>query len=208
MAAPPASVQMVGDTPRARVLLKPLRLRILAEARAPASAATMAARLGLPRQQVNYHVRQLARAGFLKRAGRLRKRGLVEQKYVVTAQAFLLGPDVLGPMSPEPSTSTRDADKMSAAYLLTLAAHMQREAGRSWRDAEAEGKRLPILSIDTELGFDNAQQRAEFAQALTTAIANVIAKHSTPAQAPAAGSRGRPFRLVLGCYPIPKEEST
>src|SRR5919106_4476300 len=103
-------------------MLKPLRLKILAAARAPLSASAIAATLGMPRQKVNYHVRELARAGFLRRAGRQRKRGLVEQKYVVTAQAFLFGSGVLGPMSAD---TQEIADKMSAAYLLTLAARLQ-----------------------------------------------------------------------------------
>ena len=44
------------------------RQRIVALARTPMSATEMASRLGLPRQRVNYHVRQLERARFLERA--------------------------------------------------------------------------------------------------------------------------------------------
>ena len=203
MATLPVPVAFVAETPRAGVLLKPLRLRILAEAREPASATRIAAALGLTRQQVNYHVRELARAGFLRRAGRQRKRGLVEQNYVVTARAFVLGPDVLGPMTPERAAT---GDKMSAAYLLTLAGHMQRETARSWRDAQAEGKRLPVLSLDTELRFDSAEQRAKFAEALTAAVTTVVAEHSAPATSARGARTGRPFRLVLGCYPIPRKD--
>jgi biotin operon repressor len=194
----PAPVGLVVDTPRAGVMLKPLRLKILAEAQEPQSASAIAAHLGLPRQKVNYHVRQLARAGFLRRAGRQRKRGLVEQKYVVTARAFLLGSGVLGPMGADKYDAT---DKMSAAYLLTLAARVQREAGHAWRDAHAEGKRLPVLSLDTEMAFASAEQRARFAEALTSAVTKVVAEHTAPPT-----RTTRPFRLVLGCYPIPKKE--
>jgi biotin operon repressor len=182
-------------------MLKPLRLKILAAARAPLSASAIAATLGLPRQKVNYHVRELARAGFLRRAGRQRRRGLVEQKYVVTAQAFLLGSGVLGPMSAD---TQEIADKMSAGYLLTLAAEMQREAGHAWRDAHAAGKRLPVLALDTEIAFASPEQRARFAEALASAVTKVVAEHSVPTtQVPRAA---RPFRLVLGCYPIPNKE--
>jgi biotin operon repressor len=200
MQAPPP-VGVVADTPRAGVMLKPLRLKILAEARAPQSASAIAATLGLPRQKVNYHVRQLARAGFLRRAGRQRKRGLVEQKYVVTARAFLLGAGVLGPMGADPHDT---GDKMSAAYLLTLAARMQREAGHAWKDAHAAGRRLPVLSIDTEIAFASPEQRARFADALASAVTKVVAEHSVPAAQ--ATRAARPFRLVLGCYPIPPKE--
>jgi DNA-binding Lrp family transcriptional regulator len=197
----PPPLAVVADTPRAGVLLKPLRLKILAHARAPQSASSIAAALGLPRQKVNYHVRELARAGFLRRAGRQRKRGLTEQKYIVSARALLLGASVLGPMSADPAET---ADKMSAAYLLTLAAQMQREAGGAWRDAHAAGKRLPVLSIDTEVAFDTPEQRAQFAQALMRAVTQVVADHSVPPAARRATRASRPFRLILGCYPIPK----
>jgi len=195
-------VSLVAETPRAAALLKPLRLRILAHAREPASATTIAGALGLSRQSVNYHVRQLARAGFLRRAGRQRKRGLVEQKYVVSARAFLLAPEVLGPMGPE---AAHETDKLSTAYLLTLAARMQQEAGRAAREARAQGRRLPVFTIDSEFRFESAEQRARFARALTDAITKVIADHTSPSDPQDRKPATRRYRLALGCYPLPLE---
>jgi biotin operon repressor len=195
-------VSLVADAPRAATLLKPLRLRILAQARAPASATTIAGALGLSRQSVNYHVRQLARAGFLRRAGRQRKRGLVEQKYIVSARVFLLAPEVLGPMGPDVAAET---DKLTAGYLLTLAARMQQEAGRAAREARTQGKRLPVFAIDSEIRFASAEQRARFASALTDAIAKVIAHHTSPSDPHDPKPASRRYRLALGCYPIPPE---
>jgi biotin operon repressor len=198
-------LSLVADAPRAATLLKPLRLRILAEAREPASATTIAGALGLSRQSVNYHVRQLARAGFLRRAGRLRKRGLVEQKYIVSARAFLLAPEVLGPMGPD---AAHETDKLTAAYLLMLAARMQQEAGCASREARAQGKRLPVLTIDSEICFESAEQRARFASALTDAIAKVIAHHTSPSDPPDRKPARRRYRLALGCYPIPGKSAS
>lgn len=194
------AVSLVGDAPRAVTLLKPLRLRILAEAKTPASATRIAAALGLSRQVVNYHVRTLARAGFLRRAGRRRKRGLVEQKYVVRARAFLLAPDVLGPLSPNTAEAP---DQLTAAYLMTLGARIQQEAGRAWRAAEAQGKRVPVLTMDSEIRFESAGQRARFAHALTSAVTHVIAHHTSPADAQDGKRRARKYRFALACYPIP-----
>jgi biotin operon repressor len=204
MATPVAEpVSLVADAPRAAALLKPLRIRILAEAREPASATTIAGALGMSRQSVNYHVRQLARAGFLRRAGRRRKRGLVEQKYVVSARAFLLAPEILGPIGPD---AAHETDRLTAAYLLTLAARMQQEAGRASRQARAQGKRLPVLTIDSEICFESVEQRARFASALADAIAKVIAHHTAPSDAPDRNPSHRRYRLALGCYPIPRNE--
>jgi biotin operon repressor len=194
----PAPVAVVSEMPRVGLLARPLRLRILEAAREPRSASAIAASLGMSRQRVNYHVRQLARGGFLRRAGRQRKRGLTEQNYVVTARAFLLGPAALGPMSAD---TRAVADKMSAAYLLALAGQMQQEASRSWREAHAVGKPLPVLSLDAEVCFASAHERAAFADALAAAVSRVVAAHARPC--PSGGRAARPYRLVLGCYPLP-----
>lgn len=191
-----APVGVIKDAPKAGMLLKPLRREILSHARTPVSAAGIAALMGRPRQVVNYHVRELARAGFLRRAGRAKKRGLTEQRYVVSAQAFVLAPEMLGAMdATAPAAGT--PDKASAAYLLMLATRLQRELSESWRQADAAGTSLPLLSLDTEFGFASAADRARFAQALTTAITTVVADHTTAAD---RAKDGR-YRLVLGCYP-------
>ena len=193
MATAAAPVSVIRDAPKAGVLLKPLRREILGHAQAPISASGIAAAMGRPRQVVNYHVRELARAGFLRRAGRVKKRGLTEQRYVVSAQAYMFAPEMLGAL--DATATTASTDKTSAAYLLMLATRLQRELSESWRAADANGTALPLLSLDTEFGFASAADRARFAQALTSAITKVIADHTTPPD------RSGKFRLVLGCYP-------
>src|SRR5690348_14583868 len=82
-------IETVRDGRRAAILVQhPLRSQILNIARAPMSPSAIAAELGESRQKVNYHVRQLRRAGFLRVAGRHRKRGLVEQRVVASAGAL------------------------------------------------------------------------------------------------------------------------
>jgi hypothetical protein len=196
MAAAAAPVGMIRETRKAGVLLKPLRREILARAQTPVSAAGIAAAMKRPRQVINYHVRQLAKAGFLRRAGRAQKRGLVEQRYVVSAKAFVLAADLLGDLDVT-AESAATADKASASYLLMLATRLQRELTESWRKSEAHGTALPLLSLDAEFGFASAAERARFAAALTQAITNVVAAHTVT---PPRGCDGR-YRLVLGCYP-------
>ena len=196
MALQTAPVGVIREAPKAGALLKPLRREILAHARTPVSAAGIAAAMKRPRQVINYHVRALARAGFLKRAGRVRKRGLYEQRYVVSAQAFLLAPEVLGAMDATASP-TATADKASASYLLMLATRLQKELSESWRKADAGGSALPLLSLDTEFGFASPGDRARFANALTQAITDVVAEHTVHCGRGCDGG----YRLVLGCYP-------
>ena len=195
-----APVSVIRDAPRAGVLLKPLRREILAHARTPISATGIAAALNRPRQVVNYHVRELARAGFLRRAGRARKRGLVEQRYVVSAQAYVLAPEVLGEVD---ATAAAPVDTASASYLLMLATRLQKEVSESWRRADADGTALPLLSLDTSFGFQSAAERSRFAKALTRAVTRVVADHTTSSGRSGDGQ----YRLVLGCYPITPENT-
>src|SRR5688500_9580455 len=110
-----AEIQTVTQPERAAALLQhPLRRRILLEARTPASASELARRLNQPRQRLNYHVKQLARHGFLRLESRRRKRNMEERRYVAAARAFVLAPQLLGALGATPESA---ADAFSAAYL-------------------------------------------------------------------------------------------
>src|SRR5262249_312734 len=120
-------IEVVSDRARAVHLLDPLRAEILRLARDPVSASELAPRLGLSRQRVNYHVRRLAADGLLRRAGRRRRRNLFEQRYAASSLAYLLSPDLLGPLCAD---WRRIADSSSADYLLALMAQVQADASR------------------------------------------------------------------------------
>ena len=194
-------VAFIENPAGAAALLDPLRRRILEALREPDSAAGLARRMRLPRQKVNYHVHELARAHLVERAGQRRKRNMIERRYVATARAYVLSPGLLGRLGAD---AQRIEDRFSAAYLQALAAQMQTELGRAGKEAAAQAKRLATLSLSSELRFESAAQRAAFARALHEAVTGVIGRHASPARLP--GGRpgpGRPYRLILGCYPIP-----
>jgi DNA-binding transcriptional ArsR family regulator len=198
-----ADVETITDGARASALVQhPLRPRILSLAREPASATQIAAVLGEPRQKINYHVRQLYRAGLLRPAGRRKRRNMVEQRFVATARTYVLAPQLIGPLAAE---TAQVADALSAAYLVALASQTQAELTSAIEAASAQGKRIATLSVSAEVRFESGEQREDFARALRTALTEVVAEHSSPAtnRDGSVGS-GRPFRLVVGCYPILK----
>lgn len=198
-------LDLVSDPHRAAALLHPLRLRILEALAEPDSAAGVARKLRMPRQVVNYHVRELARSRFLQRAGQRRKRNMIERRFVATAHGYILSSELLGKLGLD---ARRVEDTFSAAYLLALTSQMQSELGRAWRAASAQNKRLATLCISSELRFESAEQRAEFTRELQQAIVNVIGQFASPARlADGAAGPGRPYRLILGCYPIPPQRS-
>lgn len=199
-------IETVRDHRRAAVLVQhPLRRQILAGAREPVSASELARALDQPRQRLNYHVRQLARAGFLRPAGRRMRRNLEERKYVATARAYVLAPDLLGDVMPSAESA---ADTLSASYLLALATQAQRELGEVTDAAAEAGVRVLTLAVHAEVRFTSGAERAAFGKALTEAVAGVVAAHGGPARRADGGeARGRPYRLLVGCYPIPQEAS-
>jgi hypothetical protein len=143
------------------------------------------------------------KAGFLKPAGRRMRRNLVERQYVATARSYVLAPQILGPVA-----AGVQADAFSASYLLGLTSLAQQELTDVWEAASAAGVRVLTMSLMSEVRFASAAQRAEFAQALTDAVTEVVARHTNPFRTPSGeASEGRPYRLVLGCYPIPREET-
>lgn len=206
----PTEVECVFDGRCAAALLDPLRARILTLAREPASATELGSRLDLPRQRVNYHVRELARLGLLKRAGRRRKRNMFEQRYVASAKGYVISPELLGAAGADWRAVS---DAASAAYLLALSARMQSDVARAARGAQAAGRRFSSLSVKSQFRFDSPLQRERFTRELTNAIVAVIARFTSPNLASdGKPAPGLPFRLVLGCYPyvpqgvLPKAE--
>ena len=178
----------------AAILMHPLRPRILELARAPISAAELARRLAQPRQRVNYHVRQLAEARLLRSTGQQQKRNMVEQLYIASAQTYLLAPDVLGPIAPR---ADQTADGSSPARLVTLCSQTQSEVAQLIDSANAAGLRIRTFSLENELHFDSAAERAGFIADLTEAIDAVVADYRS-----GSSSRGRAFRLITACYPL------
>jgi DNA-binding transcriptional ArsR family regulator len=195
------AVAVLQDGPRAAAVLHPLRLQILDALREPDSASGVARRLNLPRQRINYHVRELARAGFLSRAGQRRRGNMVERRYVATARTYVLSPDLLGKLGADPAAAS---DELSAGHLLALVSRAQAEVGQALQQAGAEGKRLATLSIACDLRFETAEQRGWFAEELRRAVLEVIDRCASPAMDGAgAPGTGRLHRLLVGCYPPP-----
>jgi DNA-binding transcriptional ArsR family regulator len=191
----------VSEMARAVALLHPLRLRILAALSEPDSAAGLARRLRLPRQKVNYHVRELARARFLERAGQRRRRNMIERRFRASAQGFILSPELLGKLG---LPRERAEDAFSVAYLLGIVSQAQAELSQASREAAAQSKRVATLSLSSTLRFESAEQRSKFAAELQRAVVEVIGRHASPFTLEnGLPGQGRPYRLILGCYPIP-----
>lgn len=187
-------VQVIDDPAAAAALLDPVRSRLLAELVEPGSAASLALRLGLPRQKVNYHLRALETHGLVTIVEQRPWGGLTERLMVATAAAYVVSPVALGPAAGAPEHAR---DRLSASYLIALAARVIREVGALLRGAAATSKRVATLSIDTEVRFRSAAERAAFTDELAQAITRLVARYHDEQ---AAG--GRTHRLLILSHPV------
>ena len=190
-------VQVIENPYSAAVALEPVRSRLLAELAEPASAAALASRLGIPRQKINYHLRTLEAHKLVRVAEKRRWGGLTERLLVATATSYVVSPAAMGDVAADPG---RTVDRLSASFLIALAARIVREVGGLLRRAHEQGKRLATLAIDTEIRFRSPEDRAAFTRELTDAVTSLVARYHDEA---ALG--GRPHRLVLVAHPLPQK---
>jgi predicted ArsR family transcriptional regulator len=187
-------VEVIDDPAAAVVALGPVRARLLAELADPGSASSLAARLGIPRQKLNYHLRALEAHGLVEEVDSRRHGGITEHVFQATAASYVVSPAALGEAASDPR---RSRDRLSARYLIALAARVVREVGQLARGAEQAGKRLPTLAIDTEVGFRSPAEQAAFADELAAAVTALASRYHDDA--------GRRHRLVAVVHPVPKE---
>ena len=188
-------VAVIEEPGAAAVTLDPKRARLLSEMAEPVSAATLAARVGLPRQKVNYHLRTLEKHGLVQIAGERKWGGLTERRLVATARSYVISPAALGPLACDPG---RTRDRLSASYLIALAARIVREVSHFARRSRETGKRLATFSLDTEIRFQSLEARARFSGELVVAISE-LARRYHDESAPG----GRRHRLVVVAHPAP-----
>jgi DNA-binding transcriptional ArsR family regulator len=190
----PADVEVIDLPATAASVLDPLRARVLAALAEPGSATTVAASLGLSRQVVNYHLRALEAHGLLTLVEERPRRGLTERVVQATARGYVVSPSVLGPLAADPDRS----DRLSARYLMALAARIVREVAELAAAADRASKTLPTLAIDADIRFASAHDRAAFTADLADAVRQLAARyHDEQARG------GRWHRLVVAAYPKP-----
>jgi DNA-binding transcriptional ArsR family regulator len=192
---PVADLEVIEDPAAAVVALDPIRARLLAELAEPSSAASLANRVGLARQKVNYHLRALEAHGLVRPVEERRWGGIVERRVVATAASYVVSPAALGEAASDPE---RTSDRLSARYLIALAARVVREVAELLRGSKEQGKHLATLAIDTEVRFRSSRERAAFTAELTEAIAGLVADYHD-----AAAPGGRAHRLILVAHPSP-----
>lgn len=191
-------VAVIEDPAVAEVSLDPVRARLLAELAEPNSATTLAAKVGLARQKVNYHLRTLEQHGLVELTEERRKGNMTERVMRATAASYVISPAALAAVQPDPE---RAPDRLSARWLLAVAARLVRDVGNLVTGAGKAGKKVATFALDGEVRFATAADRAAFAEELAAAVTSLVAKYHDE-----AAHGGRAHRVVVAVHPsIPKE---
>lgn len=138
---------VISDAAAAEAALDPIGARLLAEVRDPASAAGVAARIGLPRQKVNYHLRMLEGFGLLE---------LVEERR---------------------RGNVTEPNRLSARWMLALAARLVKDVGTLITGADRSKQLLATFAMDGEVTFASAADRAAFVGELAAGTAKLMEKY-------------------------------
>src|SRR5215469_15919879 len=186
-------VAVIDDPAAAEVSLDPVRARLLAELAEPNSATMLAARVGLPRQKVNYHLRALEQHGLVELVEERRKGNCSERVLQATARSYVISPTALAAVQPDPA---RSPDQLSARWLLAVAARLVRDVGTLITGAAQARKRVATFALDGEVRFSSAADRAAFAEELAGAVAALVNKYHD-----AAAERGRDHRVIVAVHP-------
>jgi DNA-binding transcriptional ArsR family regulator len=183
-------VAVIEDPAAAEISLDPIRSRLLAELARPGSATTLAGRVGLPRQKVNYHLRTLEHHGLVRLVEERRKGNVTERLLQATAASYVISPAALAAVAPDPA---RAPDRLSARWLLALAGRLVGDVGALLTGADRTRQRVATYALDGEIRFATPADRAAFAEELTAAVTALVGKHHAPT--------GRRHRLVLAVHP-------
>lgn len=194
-----AAVALLDRPDRLRLALSPIRRQLLERLRQPASATELAVEMALGRQRLNYHLRELEKAGLVHLVETRQRRGFVERVLAARAGVFVVDPAVMGTRATG-AISAAAQDRFSAEHLIDAAGAVVRHVARMRARAEQEGTRLLTFAIDTEIAFATPADLERF----TTALAAFVARAAAKVRAPAGGRR---YRILLGGHPAPGTES-
>ena len=186
-------LDIIDDPARARVALQPIRLRLLQLLERPQSAPQVAKAMGMPRQRVLYHLRTLEAQRLVEAHDHGSVGRRIDRSYVRTATSYVIAPKALGGVAVDTRTV---ADAFSSAYLSAVAGRALNDLAALGRAAAARGKRVPTITLETDVRFATPTDQRRFADELTTAFTTLAAKYHHP-----DATTGRTFRVFACGYP-------
>jgi DNA-binding transcriptional ArsR family regulator len=185
-----ADVRTLGDLEAVQVLGHPLRVQILEALREPDSAAGVARRIGLARQKVNYHLKELERVGLVQPTGERRSGNFIETLHQSVARSFVVSPSVAWS---DPKRMEALRAQHSLQTLVVLGERLQADAAALLDRAAFDGEEIASASVDAEARFASEADRAAFLEHYVLAVQQLLERYAT--------RDGEPYRVVVAAYP-------
>lgn len=147
------AIQMIESLEQSAVLMDAARLELMRVLDGPASASELARRLGLPRQRVNYHLRELERVGLVREVEQRRKGNCVERRLVASSRSYAISPNVLGEVGMSRGQARADVTVRFAsegdrrAFEEDLAAVIEQLAREYHAGEASEGEVCRVIGV-------------------------------------------------------------
>ena len=181
---------VVDDVHEVAALTHPVRIAALGALRVPDSAAGVARAIGQSRQLVNYHLKELERAGLIVPSGERRKGNFVEQLYRAVASTFVVSPRLAW------GGADRDRalrDQVALRQLVALGERLQRDAVELLDRAAFDGEQVASATVEAELRFADEAARSTFMTEYLTMLGPLLKKHGA--------KQGDRYRVAIAVHP-------
>jgi DNA-binding transcriptional ArsR family regulator len=185
----------IQDTQVAAAMLTPLRIRILEELREPNSAAGLSRVLNMPRQQLNYHLKELEKNDLIALVEERRKGNCTERILQATSRSYMV---VLNTAEIDPAEVQ---DRFSAAYLVSAASRLIQDVAALQSGAQKARKKLPTFTMQTEVRFSTPEQLQAFTEELAKTVSKLAVKYHTDKDPDA-----RAYQFHLFSHPVLKKQ--
>ena len=183
---------VVEDIQEVRHSPTPCDSRCSAPSATPDSAAGVARAIGQSRQLVNYHLKELERAGLIVAAGERRKGNFVEQLFRAVASTFVVSPRLVWS---GPDRERALADQASLEHLVVMGERLQRDATVLLDRAAFDGEEIESATVEGEMRFADEAARSAFMTDYLSMLGPLLKKYGT--------KRGLRYRVAVAAYPEP-----
>jgi DNA-binding transcriptional ArsR family regulator len=192
---PDSRVHLVEEPDALQALSHPLRVRVLEALRSPGSAAAAARAVGQPRQNVNYHLKELERVGLVHKVGERRNGNFVEALYQAVASTIVVSPRAAWA---DPRRAEALRNQLSLENLVLVGERLGRDAAALLDRAAFDGEQIASAAVEAEVRFADEEDRAAFMREYLATIGPLLRKY---------GRRtGASYRVALAAYPRPEDE--
>jgi DNA-binding transcriptional ArsR family regulator len=168
------------------------------------TAAGLARRVGIKRQLVNYHLRELEKAGLIEVLERRQRGSATERRVRAVARTFVIDPAILGTLAPKHTqgeTASGEQRLIALASEAVAKVAMLSEPEDQERAGVVTGTAGTVFSSGLHVRFATAEDQSAFAEDLIGEVRQLMAEYHDEESA-----RGAWHRLMLAGYPSRLED--